>query len=37
MSHLTRGPCSGIGSKANAVRRRHETFSTHDHLTEASA
>lgn len=37
MSHLTRGPRSGIGSKANAVWRRHDKFSTRDHLTEASA
>jgi hypothetical protein len=37
MSHLTRAPRNGIGSKANAVRRQHEKAAPQDHLTEASA
>lgn len=37
MSHLTRAPRSGIGSKANAVGRRHEKAIPRDHLTEAAA
>ena len=37
MSHLTRDPRSGIGSKATAVGRRQEEVCTLDHLTEASA
>jgi len=37
MSHLTRDPRSGIGSKATAVGRRHEKACTLDHLSEASA
>ena len=37
MSDLTRDPRGGIGSKAPAVGRRHQTFCTLDHPTEASA
>jgi hypothetical protein len=37
MSHLTRDPRSGIGSKATAVGRQHEKVCTLDHLTEAFA
>jgi hypothetical protein len=37
MSHLTRAPRSGIGSKANAAGRRHEKAQIREHQTEASA